>query len=232
MSVKTILVAHRALAVRDRFAAALADAKQEYLLAGGEAALRAALAGDRAPISLALLDLALADGRDPIAFLNAVRGGGTRPIPVVVFAGSVSSAGLVEALGSAGVAGYINEHADTPHILPALAPHLFPHNFNRRSGSRVAVAVPVSFRAGQTVAAAQTRDLGRGGAGIQMLDPLPPGTSLQLTIRVPGVPAGIAALGRIVWSDRRIGMGVQFEKLTTEAQTALEQYVETRRPDL
>jgi len=226
MSVKTILVAHKALAVRDRFAAALAEAKQEYLLAGGGAALRAALQAERAPISLALLDLALADDRDPIAFLNEVRGSGARPVPVVVFAGSVSSASQIEALGNAGVAGYINEHADAPHILPALAPHLFPHNFNRRSGSRIAVAVPVSFRAGHTVAAAQTRDLGRGGAGIQMLDPLPPGTPLQLTIRVPGAASEISALGRIVWSDRRVGMGVQFERLTSEAQTALETYVE------
>ena len=133
MSVKTILVAHRSLAVRDRFAAALAEAKQDYLLAGAEAALRAALANDRAPVSLALLDLGMAGERDAVSFVNEIRDAVQRPLPVIVFAGSVTSADQIGPLGSAGVAGYLNEHADAPHILPALAPHLFPDNFNRRS---------------------------------------------------------------------------------------------------
>jgi uncharacterized protein (TIGR02266 family) len=227
MSVKTILVAHRSLAVRDRFAAALAEAQQDYLLAGAEPALRAALANDRAPVSLALLDLGMAGDQDPAAFVSELRGTGPRPFPIVVFAGSVATSEQLVSLGAAGVAGYVNEHADAPQILPALAPHLFPDSFNRRSSERAAVSVPVSFRAGQTIAAAQTRDIGRGGIGIQTMDPLPVGTPLQFTLRLPGTGVEISASGRVIWGDRRIGMGVQFEKLSADAQTRLDEYVRT-----
>ena len=225
MSVKTILVAHRSLAVRDRFAAALADAQQDYLLAGAEPALRAALANDRAPISLALIDLAMAGERDPVAFVTELRSSGPRPFPVVVFAGSVASAEQIGNLGGAGVAGYLNEHADAPQILPALAPHLFPDSFNRRASQRAPVALPVSFRAGQTIAAAQTRDIGRGGIGIQTMDPLQTGTPVNFTLRLPGTGFEISASGLVIWADRRIGMGLQFDKLAAEAQGQLDDYV-------
>ena len=225
MSVKTILIAHRSLAVRDRFAAALAEAKHEYLLAGAAPAVRAALSSNRAPVNLALIDLELAGDRDPVSFVQEIRGIGPRPFPVVVFAGSVASADQINALGAAGVAGYLNEHADAPQILPALAPHLFPDSFNRRASPRAMVTVPVSIHAGQTISASHTRDIGRGGIGIQTMDPLSSGTTLQLTIRLPGIGATISAPGRVIWSDRRLGMGVQFDKLTSEAQGQLDQYI-------
>lgn len=227
MSVKTILVAHRSLAVRDRFAAALAEAQQDYLLAGAEPALRAALTNDRSVVSLALIDLSMAGARDPVAFVNDIRATGPRPFPVVVFAGSVASADLIGSLAAAGVAGYLNEFADAPQILPALAPHLFPDSFNRRGSPRTAVAVAVSFRAGQTIAAAHTRDIGRGGVGIQTMDPLQTGTPLQVTVRLPGTGAEVSAFGRVIWADRRLGMGLQFEKLTAEAQGLLDAYLRT-----
>jgi len=225
MSVKTILVAHHSLAVRDRFAAALADAKQDYLLAGAEPAVRAALSNTRTPVSLALVDLGLSGDRDAASFVQDIRGAGPRPFPVVVFAGSVSSAEQIGMLAAAGVAGYVNEHADAPQILPALAPHLFPDNFNRRASPRATVAVPISFRAGQTIAASHTRDIGRGGVGIQTMDPLSAGTPLQITVKLPGTTATISAFGHVIWADRRLGMGVQFEKLTSEAQGHLDSYI-------
>jgi len=225
MSVKTILVAHRSLAVRDRFAAALSEARQAYLVAGTEAAVRAALRNEGTPVSLVLLDLGLAGDRDAMAFAGEIRRIGPRPCPIVVFAGSVQSASQIGGLGAAGVSGFLNEHADAPQILPALAPHLFPDNFNRRASVRTPVALPVSFRAGQTIAASHTRDIGRGGIGIQTMDPLPVGTPLSFTLRLPGTGAEISASGRIIWIDRRIGMGLQFERLPAEAQARLDGFL-------
>ena len=68
MSVKTILVAHRFTTIRERFAAALADARHAYVMAeSGEAALSAA--ADRSkPVSLALVDLGLA--ADGVTFVR------------------------------------------------------------------------------------------------------------------------------------------------------------------
>ena len=63
MSVKTILVAHRTAAIRDRFAAALADARHRYVLAATDGEARHAVADSAEPVSLVLLDLGLsADG--------------------------------------------------------------------------------------------------------------------------------------------------------------------------
>jgi uncharacterized protein (TIGR02266 family) len=190
--------------------------------------LRAAIANDRLPISLVLVDLGLARGAPIRSRCAGNPADGPRLVPVVVFAGSVASPDQIAASAAAGVSGYVNEYADPPHILPALAPHLFPDSFNRRTTARVAITIPMSFRAGQTIAAAQARDLSKGGVGIQTMEPLPAGTPLQLTMRLPGVPAEISAFGRVIWSDRRVGMGVQFERLPAEAQHMLDGFVERR----
>ncbi len=58
---------------------------------------------------------------------------------------------------------YINEHASTAQIVPALAPHLFPDNFNRRIESARAYRPSGVLRAGQTIAGAVTSDIGKGG---------------------------------------------------------------------
>lgn len=225
MSVKTILVAHQSGAVRDRFAAALAEARHASVLASTATALRAAITGDSA-IDLALVDLGLTDV--PMDLVAEVRRGGRKLVPVVVFAGSLGSADQVSGLAALGVTAFINEHANSSQILPALAPHLFPDNFNRRANPRVPIAVPISFQAGSVVAGARTQDVGRGGVAIRTMDPLPLGTEIELTFRLPGSNRDITATGRVAWSDRRVGMGVQFEKLTAEAQVYLNSFVDKK----
>src|SRR6185503_8234954 len=148
-----------------------------------------------------------------------------RPLPIVVFAGSVQLASQVTALLGLGVAGYVNEHAATPQILPALAPHLFPDSFNRRASPRVALGVPVSYRAGQTIAGAVTLDVGKGGVAIRTINPLAPGTPIQIKFRLPGAPQDIDASGRVSWSDRKLGMGVQFERIAGDDQSAIDAFV-------
>src|SRR5512141_105402 len=149
---KTILIAHRQASVRDRFAAALADARHAYVTVETEEAARLAAADPATPVSLALIDLGVSS--DAAAFVRGLRQSAGRELPVVVFAGTVGSADQVRALLALNVAGYVNEHAATPQILPAVAPHLFPDSFNRRESPRVVLGVPVSYRAGQTIAGA------------------------------------------------------------------------------
>jgi uncharacterized protein (TIGR02266 family) len=225
MSTKTILIAHRSAAVRDRFAAALADARHAFVSVGSEAEARAAAQAPASAINLVLVDLALAE--DGAAFVRAVRQRPDRLVPVVVFSGSLPSAALVPALAAMNVA-YINEHASTPQILPALAPHLFPDNFNRRASLRIALGVPVSYQAGQTIAGAVTLDVSKGGVAIRTMNPLSKGTSVLVKFRLPGTPSEIAAQGHIAWSDRKTGMGVQFEKVSLIDQRMLERWVDER----
>jgi uncharacterized protein (TIGR02266 family) len=226
-SAKTILIAHRQAAVRDRFAAALADARHAFVMAEDEHGARHAARDRERPISLALVDLGLAT--DGVAFIKALKQDAARPLPVVVFSGTVASAEQVPRLLALGIGGYVNEHAATPQILPALAPHLFPDNFNRRASPRVALGVPVSYRAGQTIAGAVTLDVGKGGLAIRTMNPLAVGTDVRLKFRLPNAPADIDAAGRVAWSDRKVGMGVQFEQVAPEDQSAIDTFVDDHR---
>jgi uncharacterized protein (TIGR02266 family) len=224
---KVILIAHRHATVRDRFAAALADARHGFVLAESEVAARTAVRDQTTPISLALVDLGLAE--DGTEFVRALRQAAGRPLPVVVFAGTVDSAEEVRALIALNIAGYVNEHAATAQILPSLAPHLFPDNFNRRTSPRVSLGVPVSFRAGQTIAGALTLNISKGGLAIRTMSPLALDTRLQVKFRLPGTSADIEASGRVAWSDRKVGMGVQFERIAADDQAAIDTFVEEHK---
>jgi len=225
MSVKTILVAHHSATVRDRFTAALTEARHESVATDTAAATEHVMS-EATRIDLALVDLTLAES--PIDLVADVRRAQPQLTPVVVFASSVTSADQVLGLAALGVTAFISEHAANAQILPALAPHLFPDNFNRRASPRVPVAVPISYQSDGVIAGARTQDLSRGGVAIRTMEPLPLGTIIELTFRLPGTSADITAAGRVSWSDRRVGMGVQFDKLTSEAQQLLNAFVQEK----
>lgn len=206
---KFILLAHRESDVRDRFAAALADARHQYVMAASaEEAMTAAARRDPV-ISLALLDLGL-DG-DPVSLVRRLRAAAHTALPVLVFAGTVDSAAASRALIPAAISGYINEHAATAQILPALAPHLFPASFDRRLAPRTVLSVPVSYRSGTTIAGAVTLNISRGGLAVRTLSPLEPGAAIVVRFRLPPATEEIERAGHVVWADQRVGMGVQFE---------------------
>lgn len=222
---KTILIAHQTAHIRDRVAAALADARHDYVTAdSAEAALSAV--GDAArPISLAVVDLGLSP--DAGAFVTALKRRTARNVPVVIFAGSVRSGADVPALLAAGVAGYLNEHAATAQLVPALAPHLFPDSFDRRSSARVTLGIPVSYRAGQTIAGALTLNVGKGGIGVRTMSPLAAGSDVQIKFRLPAGTVDIEATGRVAWSNRQVGFGIQFERVAGDGQSAIDAFVDS-----
>jgi uncharacterized protein (TIGR02266 family) len=221
---KIILIAHRQADIRDRFAAALADARHGYVMAATADAARDAAGDTDRPVSLGLIDLGLSD--DGVTFVEEIRRRSGRALPIVVFAASLRSADQVRALMALHIAGYVNEHAPTPQILPALAPHLFPDNFNRRASARVTLGIPVAYRAGQVVASALTLNIGKGGVAIRTMSPVAPEIGVHLKFRLPGHAHDIEAEGRVAWSDRRVGMGIQFERLDAEDQAAIDAFVD------
>jgi CheY-like chemotaxis protein len=222
VSVKTILVAHQSAAVRDRFAAAFADAQHAYVVARDEAEARRAAADAGRPIDLSLVDLGLAGDDQGLALVQALGEAAGRERPVLVFSGSVSSARHARVLTGARIAGFVNEHASTSQILPALAPHLFPDSFNRRASPRVPVEVPISIRAGDAIAGAMTVNVGRGGVGVRTLSPLPLASLVGLTFRLPGAARDVEATGRVAWSDRQLLMGLQFESIDAAGELAID----------
>lgn len=222
---KTVLVADDTAFVRDRFKAALEQAGHRVVPIKSAAELLARITADLDTIDLLVLDIRLSNSNGT-GLVAAIRKLDDGKLPILVFSGTIGSAEEVRVLAGMGVAGYINEYSSVQHILPAIAPHLFPDNFNRRSSPRVAIGIPVQYRVGTTIAAALTLNLSHGGLAIRTTSPLEPATRLRVRFRLPGAATDVDAEGRVAWSHRRVGMGIQFEMVDAAAQTQIDNFVD------
>src|SRR5262245_53596183 len=222
---KTVVVADDTAFVRDRFRAAVENAGHKAIAVKSAAELLARVRADLHTINLIVLDLRLPH-TPGVDLVRAIRKLDDGKLPVLIFSGTIASADEVRELAALGVAGYVNEYSAVQHILPSLAPHLFPDNFNRRGGPRVVLGIPIQYRFGNTIAAALTLNLSRGGIAIRTTSPLENGARIRVRFRMPGAKKDIDAEGRVAWSDRRVGMGVQFEKVDPANQTLIDQFVD------
>jgi uncharacterized protein (TIGR02266 family) len=219
---KTVVVADDTAFVRDRFRSALESAGHRAVTVSSGSELLTTLR-TAARVDLVVLDLRLPQARG-LALLRAIAKLDRRP-PIVVFSGTIASAAEVRELAALGVCGYINEYTAGQHIVPALAPHLFPDRYNRRVSPRVVLGVPVSYRFGNTIAAALTLNVSTGGLAVRTTSPLEAGTALKLRFRLPGGKNEIEGEARVAWVDRRVGMGLQFVRISADDQSAIDQFV-------
>ena len=224
LAAKTVLVADDTAFVRDRFKVAIEGAGHKALTAQNGTELLGCVAG-KAEIDLIVLDLRLPQGNG-VAMLRAIRKVNQERPPVMVFSGTIKSADEVRELGTLGVTGYVNEYTAPQHIVPALVPHLFPDSSNRRSSPRVTLGIPVAYRFGNTIAAALTLNISRGGLAIRTTSPLAVGTAVKVRFRAPTSKNDIEAEATIAWTDRRVGMGVQFTKLGAADQAHIDNYIQ------
>jgi uncharacterized protein (TIGR02266 family) len=225
VTTKTVVIAGGATIGVDRFRAALEAAGHDVVAMTSAALLLDHVRTDVAQFDLLLLDLQLppSAGIELVRSIRAIDGG---RLPILIFSGTVVSAGQVRELAALGVCGYVNEHSEAQQILPSLAPHLFPDNFNRRGSPRAVLRIPIECGFGATVAAALTLNLGHGGVAVQTTAPLDNGAKISIRFRMPGSKREIDAEGRVAWSDRRIGMGIQFEQVDPASQAIIDNFVE------
>ena len=221
---KTVIVADDTAFVRDRFATALLSAGHTTYTVKSAAELLARVRADLADIDLIVLDLRLphAGGVELVRTIRKIDEG---RLAILIFSGTIATADEVRDLAELGIAGYVNEYSAVQHILPSLAPHLFPDNFNRRGSPRVALGIGVSYRFGNTIAAALTLNLSKGGVAIRTMSPLQSGGKARVRFRLPGSKRDVEAECRVAWSDRRVGMGLQFEKVESADQAAIDDFV-------
>ena len=224
-SAKTVLIADDTAFVRERFKSALEGAGHRAVTVKSAAELLARVRADLAQLDLLVIDLRLphASGVDLVRSIRKLDAG---RLPILIFSGTITTAEEVRELAALGVAGYVNEYSAVQHILPSLAPHLFPDNFNRRASPRVVLGIPIAYRFGNTIAAALTLNISRGGIAIRTTSPLDTGSNVRLRFRLPGSKRDIDAGGRITWSDRRHGMGMQFDKVDPHEQAAVDEFVD------
>src|SRR5246127_4467760 len=225
VSAKTVVVADDTAFVRDRFRTALENAGHKAIAVKTAAELLARVRADLAHIDLIVVDLRLPHAPG-VELVRSIRKLDDGRLPILIFSGTIASADEVKELAALGVAGYVNEYSAVQHILPSLAPHLFPDNFHRRGSPRVGLGIPVQYRFGNTIAAALALNLGRGGIAIRTTSPLDAGAAIKVRFRTPGSKRDIDVEGRVSWSDRRVGMGIQFEKVEAASQTLVDSFVD------
>jgi len=223
---KTVVIADDTGFVRDRFKAALEEAGHRSIVVRSAVELLARVRADLDRIDLVALDLRLpnAPGVDLVRAIRKIDEGRLR---ILVFSGTIASAEEVRELAGLGVVGYINEYSAVQHIMPSMAPHMFPDSFNRRLSPRVVLGIPVAYRFGNTIATALTLNLARGGIAIRTTSPLESGAAARIRFRLPAGPREIEVEARVSWSDRRVGMGLQFEKVDPADQTAIDAFVDS-----
>lgn len=217
---KTVLVAHRNADVRERFATALVEAGQRVLIAGSPGEV-ARLADAQPEWSLVLIDAAVAG---PLL----ERGTGEAAPAMAVFAGTVDSAAQARLLAAAGVRAWVNDHSAPHQVIASLAPLLFHDSFNRRAGPRVPVAFAVSCDVGGTVSSATALNLGHGGIALRPLTTIPVGTVMAIRFHAPVIGRDITAEVRVCWTDARLGLGAQFERISEQGQRAVDALVESQ----
>jgi uncharacterized protein (TIGR02266 family) len=225
VSTKTVMVADDTAFVRDRFRTAVENAGHKAIVVKSAAELLARVRADLSRIDLIVLDLRLPH-QPGVDLVRAIRKLDEGKLPLLIFSGTIASADEVRELAALGVAGYVNEYSAVQHILPSLAPHLFPDNFNRRGSPRVVLGIPIQYRFGNTIAAALTLNLSHGGIAIRSTSPLENGAKIKVRFRMPGSKRDIDAEGRVAWSDRRVGMGIQFEQVDPANQSIIDNFVD------
>ena len=226
VAVKTVLVGDDTAFVRDRFRTALESAGHRAVTVRTGRELLVAVRQHLASLDLIVLDLRLPQAHG-MQLLRAIRRLDPQRPPIVVFSGTIASADEVRQLSQFGVAGYVNEYTAVQHIVPSLAPHLFPSEYNRRSSPRVVLGIPVSYRFGNTIATALTLNISQGGLAVRTTTPLECGAAVRARFRLPGGRKEVEADASVAWVDTRIGMGLQFTRVDAESQAAIDEFVQS-----
>jgi uncharacterized protein (TIGR02266 family) len=226
VAVKTVIVADDTAFVRDRFKSALEGAGHRAVTVSSGSELVARVKTELSKIDLIVVDLRLPQAHG-VNLVRALRRLDPVKPPIVVFSGTIANAAEVRELAALNVSGYVNEYTALQHILPSLAPHLFPGDFNRRTGPRVVLGIPIAYRFGNTIAAAVTLNISRGGVAVRTTSPLEKGALVKARFRMPIGKRDIDADAKVAWTDRRVGMGFEFENLGADDQAAIAEYVDS-----
>lgn len=107
---------------------------------------------------------------------------------------------------------------------------------NQRQHKRVSANISVKLRSpdGRRTATEQIRNISLGGVFIEMHDPIPFGTDLELEFSVPADPRVIRCRGFVVWSTRSSpdkaqglqGIGVRLMDIGVREMRLLNDYIE------
>jgi uncharacterized protein (TIGR02266 family) len=180
--------------------------------------------------ALALVDLYMPGGDGDALCRQLKADPGSRAMPVLMMSGG-GRKDESQRCAEAGGDEFLVKPVRQAELLLAVSRHLHA----RLRNLRVAVRTPVVVETGGVQSTVQAVDLSLGGMFVETTQLLHPGTEVLLDFTVPP-PAATPVLirGEVAWlndarakikRDLPVGMGLQFTKMTPEAQSALGRFL-------
>jgi CheY-like chemotaxis protein/Tfp pilus assembly protein PilZ len=176
---------------------------------------------------LLLLDLYMPDG-DGDALCRQLRADPrTGSLPILMMSGG-GRKDEAERCGAAGCNEFLVKPIRQAELLQAICRHLY----GRMRNVRISIRLPLTLESGGARSAASSVDLSLGGMFVETNHLLHPGTEMlvEFTLPRPAPAEPLLIRGEVAWlnqptgkikKDLPVGIGIQFTKMTPEAQTAL-----------
>ncbi|MFQ6078954.1 MAG: TIGR02266 family protein [Thermodesulfobacteriota bacterium] len=100
----------------------------------------------------------------------------------------------------------------------------------RRKHPRVKLRIEVSYQKMDSYLHRFTDNISEGGCFIETEDVLPPRTEVPLEFSFPNHPQPLVIVGEVVWvvEGTHSGMGIQYKKISADAQKVLKEIVQSR----
>ena len=89
----------------------------------------------------------------------------------------------------------------------------------------MSLGIPVSYAVGDSLSTATTLNLSKGGIAIRAITSFELSSKAMIRFRLPGTKREIEADARVVWTDQRVGMGLQFERVEGADQVAVDRFL-------
>ena len=90
----------------------------------------------------------------------------------------------------------------------------------------MSLGIPVSYAVGESLSTATTLNLSKGGIAIRAMTSFKLSSKARIRFRLPGTKREIEADARVVWTDQRGGMGLQFERVDAADQVAIDGFLD------
>jgi uncharacterized protein (TIGR02266 family) len=101
---------------------------------------------------------------------------------------------------------------------------------DRRQHPRVKLRIEVSYQKMDSYLHRFTDNISEGGCFIETDEVLPPRTEVPMEFSFPQYPDPVVIIGEVVWvvEGTHSGMGIQYKKISSDAQKVLREIVESR----
>jgi uncharacterized protein (TIGR02266 family) len=179
--------------------------------------------------ALALVDLYMPGGDGDGLCRQLKADAGAQGMPVLMMSGG-GRKDEAKRCAEAGADEFLVKPLRQAELLLAMSRHLHA----RLKTVRPTVRVPVVVESGGEIRPGASVDLSLGGMFVETSHLLPPGTEVLLEFTLPGTQMPVLVRAEVAWLNEAkakikknlpVGMGLQFTKVTPEAQSALGRFL-------